>query len=104
MKSNSLYHMIELAAKQYDIVDFCHSSVFKLKDYDTTHQTEYLKTVYTYITNMKNLVLTADALHIHRNTLTYRLRKIFELLGYNLDNEDLMIKIFVSCKIMTYLL
>lgn len=99
----STYHMIQLAGERHDIADFCHPAVLILRDYDRRHKTEYLKTVYTYAVNMRNLVLTAENLYIHRNTLTYRIAKIQELLGYNLDDEDMMMKIFVSCKLLEYM-
>ncbi|WP_125151992.1 CdaR family transcriptional regulator [Clostridium rectalis] len=42
-------------------------------------QANLLKTLITYINNNGELHSTADKLHIHRNTLNYRLEKIHEL-------------------------
>lgn len=97
-----IYHMIQLAGAHHDVEDFCHPSVLKLKKYDQKHNTEYLKTVYAYVSNMKNLVATANSLYIHRNTLSYRMPKIYELLGDCLEDDDIAIKFFVSYKILEY--
>ena len=97
-----IYHMIQLASTHHDVEDFCHPSVLKLKKYDAEHHTEYLKTVYAYVSNMKNLVATANSLYIHRNTLSYRMPKIYELIGNCLDNDEIAMKFFISYKILEY--
>jgi len=97
-----IYHMIQLAGENRDVEDFCHPAVLKLKKYDQKHKTEYLKTVYAYISNMKNLVATADSLFIHRNTLSYRMTKIYELLGDCLEDDEIAMKFYFSYKILEY--
>ncbi|WP_180687915.1 PucR family transcriptional regulator [Trichococcus shcherbakoviae] len=97
-----IYHMIQLAGVQHDVLDFCHPTVLKLKSYDREHRTEYLKTVYAYVSNMKNLIATAESLFIHRNTLSYRMSKIRELIGECLDDDEIAMKIFLSYKILEY--
>jgi len=94
--------MIQLAGENRDVEDFCHPAVLKLKKYDQKHKTEYLKTVYAYISNMKNLVATADSLFIHRNTLSYRMTKIYELLGDCLEDDEIAMKFYFSYKILEY--
>lgn len=51
-----------------------------LKKYDARYDTEYLKTLKAYFENSLNRNATARALNIHRNTLTYRLDKISQLI------------------------
>lgn len=47
----------------------------------------YLETLKSFIENNKNHKATAQKLHIHGNTLYYRLRKIEEVLSIDLNNE-----------------
>jgi PucR family transcriptional regulator, proline-responsive transcriptional activator len=66
---------------------FIYPGVFKLIQYDKENQTEYAKTLYTYLQNYKNALETSKLLHIHRNTLSYRLNKCEDIGGFNLHDE-----------------
>lgn len=65
---------------------FIHSDVITLHETDVAQGTEYVKTLYYYLTCGGNLREAARALHLHRNTLTYRMEKIRPML--NLDPDD----------------
>lgn len=57
-----------------------YSPLFKqVKDWDAMHHTPYLTTLIHYFTCAKNKNDTAKSLHIHINTLNYRLNKINDL-------------------------
>lgn len=49
-------------------------------------QTDLIKTFITYVNFNGELQTTAEELHIHRNTLNYRLEKIYELTNKNPKN------------------
>lgn len=98
----SIYHIIDICCKQHDIREFCHPALLKLQTYDLQHKTDYVKTLITYVTSMRNLGSTAEALFIHRNTMSYRLTKIHEIIGMELDNDDLNLNLFVSYKLLEY--
>ncbi|MCG3088072.1 PucR family transcriptional regulator [Sporosarcina cyprini] len=53
-----------------------------------SHDTELLKTVRTFFENGFNASVTAEKLHIHRNTLQYRLSKFQEKTGIAVRNFD----------------
>ncbi|GKV57600.1 hypothetical protein NCCP2222_35470 [Sporosarcina sp. NCCP-2222] len=53
-----------------------------------SHDTELLKTVRTFFENGFNASVTAEKLHIHRNTLQYRLSKFQEKTGITVRNFD----------------
>ncbi len=56
--------------------------------YDNEKSGELVLTLETYIKCNFSRTKTAEKLHIHRNSLNYRLQKIEELLGKNLDAID----------------
>ncbi len=62
-------------------------SLLGLVDMDASQGTEYFKTLYCLLQNKIHYGNTANALFIHRNTLTYRLSRIESLLGVDLQNE-----------------
>lgn len=52
-----------------------------LRHHDEENGTEYLSTLRCYLLNKRDRKATADQLHIHRNTLAYRLERIEEIAG-----------------------
>ena len=59
-----------------------------------------IKTLAAWFANNGHPTLTAKALHIHRNSLDYRLRKIGEITGMNLDSIDDMLMLYVGMQLM----
>ncbi|MGG1661168.1 helix-turn-helix domain-containing protein [Brevibacillus sp. NRS-1366] len=55
------------------------------------------KTLFTYIKSNKSIIETAEKLHIHKNTLYHRLKKIEELLQLELHNPDDFLQILLAC-------
>jgi sugar diacid utilization regulator len=55
------------------------------------------KTLFTYVNLNKSIVETADKLHIHKNTLYQRIKKIEELLQLEFNNPDDYLKILLAC-------
>jgi purine catabolism regulator len=49
---------------------------------------ELLQTLEVYFAHNGSLTQAADALYIHRNTLIYRLDRVAEIGGFNLDNPE----------------
>lgn len=47
---------------------------------------ELLRTLRTFVSNQYDRAATSEALHVHRNTLAYRLRRIEEVTGLDLDS------------------
>ncbi|HCW54656.1 MAG TPA: hypothetical protein DG753_13190 [Clostridium sp.] len=67
--------------------------LIKLKNIDYIHQTEYYKTLKSYILCFCNTTKASNDLNIHRNTLLYRLNKIREITGYDLNDSKLCIRL-----------
>ncbi|WP_103104987.1 helix-turn-helix domain-containing protein [Brevibacillus reuszeri] len=55
------------------------------------------KTLFTYIKSDKSVIETAEKLHIHKNTLYHRLKKIEELLQLELNNPDDFLQVLLAC-------
>ncbi|KAF1021525.1 MAG: Carbohydrate diacid regulator [Paracidovorax wautersii] len=54
------------------------------------------KTLAAWLANERNAAQTAQALHVHRNTLNYRLRRIHEVTGLDLDDIDDLLLLYVG--------
>ncbi|MBC2395748.1 PucR family transcriptional regulator [Clostridium acetobutylicum] len=98
-----LQHIFSLCSSEESLKDFCHPSIFKLITYDSVYKTDYLKNLYLYVMNFKNQSKLAELMHVHRNTLHYRISKIEEIMNVDLNNVDEFFSIYLSLKILEYL-
>jgi DNA-binding PucR family transcriptional regulator len=67
-----------------------------LKQYDQKNHTDLLFTLKIYLENERNVIKTAELLFIHRNTLSYRIKKIQDLCRFNLENSKLRLRLLFS--------
>lgn len=89
---------------QYPIPEeILHPAVRLLEEYDNKHQSEYLNTLNTFFNSQYNQVLAAQQLHIHRTTMFYRLQKIAELTGLDLNNAQDMLFLQFSLEIYKHI-
>ncbi|MBU3188955.1 helix-turn-helix domain-containing protein [Clostridium bowmanii] len=82
--------------------DFYNNSIYILKKFDKINSSELYKTLYIYLKNNHNMTKSSDELFIHRNTLRYRLQKIVDLIGLDLDENDNSFKLYYACKAINF--
>lgn len=82
----SIYHILNIPELQ-NFRKLANDIIAPLIEYDTVNGTNYFQTLQQYYFNSFNMQKTANALYIHRNTLTYRLQQIKELLKFDFDFE-----------------
>jgi sugar diacid utilization regulator len=80
----------------------CNNSICEMKDFDIQHKTNYLQTLACYLEHERSIKQTAATLHIHRNTLISRIKKINELWKLNLDDSSSRLWILFSITILQY--
>ncbi|MEI3613657.1 helix-turn-helix domain-containing protein [Pseudogracilibacillus sp. SO30301A] len=74
---------------------FMHDKLYNLNLLDES----FIETLKTFIELNKNHKQTAEKLHIHPNTLYYRLRKIEEVLEIDFDNEKDWIDLVIAFRL-----
>lgn len=57
-----------------------------------------IETLQAYLDNQGSLSKTAQALHLHRNAVSYRLKRILEVLDVDLDNPDERLILQLACR------
>jgi len=96
----SVAHMIDEYKNKHSSKMFCHPIVKTLHDYDMQNKTEYLNTLEALYIHAGNQVNTATSLHIHRNSLNYRLKKMLDILDICEFPKDATLHIMMSCQMM----
>ncbi|MCR5665637.1 MAG: helix-turn-helix domain-containing protein [Eubacterium sp.] len=81
-----------------------HYHLYQLQDYDATYHTEFVDTLRVYLEQDRNMAKAASALHIHRSTFFYRIKKIEELLDISITDSHLLFLYELSFKMWNYLL
>ena len=93
----SLRYGLEKITEDFPAEDMCHSAVLVLRKYDAAHPgTELAQTLRQYLICHFNASQAAEALHIHRTTFLYRMRKISELTALNLEDWDTVLHLMLS--------
>ena len=69
-------------------MELMHPALRILKEYDEKKKTNFHETLYQYLAHDRNLVDTAKAMYIHRNSLLYRIRKIKSLVHSELETRQ----------------
>ena len=93
-----VYRLLVLLRESPELWEFYRATLASLADYDHQQGAELLKTLEAFFTNLGNLARTAEALHVHRNTLLYRLERIGEISGLNLDDSEDRLALWIALK------
>lgn len=85
-KTMGIYKFMFRSDNHEEVLKYCNDRLRVLQEYDHANGTFLEDTVLSFYMNGFNSSKTAEALYIHRNSLQYRLSKIEELLGIELDD------------------
>jgi purine catabolism regulator len=80
-----------------ELNSFYRDSIGRLADYDRHHEGELLHTLEAML-QYPALAETAKALHVHRNTLLYRLQRIQEIANLNLDDGETRLTLHLALR------
>ncbi len=99
-----LYKLLENFEKEDSKIQFLiHPGLMKLYLHDKEHGTEFMQTLIEYLKQPGQPGKIAAALHVHKNTLLYRLGKIKDITGCALTNGEDFMNFNISIIIMKYL-
>lgn len=87
---------------QMPIANYISPIILTIRDYDQKHSTDLLNTLNIYIKNLCNPAETTSKLHIHRNSLLYRINKIEELTNASLKDYTTFMHLLISFYMLEY--
>ena len=94
-----VYRLLFLLDGQSELNDFYQETLGPLLNADTRNDGTLLDTLEGYFHCNGNLSETARIMHLHRNSLLYRLGRIEEILGQSLDDPELRLSLQIAMKI-----
>jgi len=81
-------HVLQTLSLGADLRCFCHPDILSLWESGNESRRDLVQCLYHYFLNGRNISATADAIHIHRNTLIYRLSKAEEILNIDIKQTS----------------
>ncbi|MCL4394254.1 MAG: helix-turn-helix domain-containing protein, partial [Chloroflexi bacterium] len=94
----NVYRLLFQLEYSAELGTFCEEIIGKLIAYDRAQGTELVETLSGYFAHKGNLSQTAEALFVHRNTLLYRMERIREISGLDLDNPETRLSIQLALR------
>ena len=91
-----LAEIIGLLSENPDLVD---SRVAGLADLDTRSGSEFTASLRAYLDHFGDVRAAAAALHVHPNTLRYRIRRVQTLTGMDLDDPATRLVVALSLRV-----
>lgn len=82
--------LVETTGRNHDLGRFATPLAERIVSYDQQNGTEYARTVYCYLRCLGQSDLAADTLHVHRNTVLYRMGRARELFGLDMRDVGLV--------------
>lgn len=90
-----IYHMLDSTLTMDELRAFA-DLVWPLYEQDQESNTNYIETLDIFIRCKFNMTQAAAELFLHRNSLAYRINKIKDLLGINVEQQQDMFRIQLS--------
>lgn len=86
--NTSIYRLLSILLNEKETHQIITNIIGKLIEYDENSGLDLINTFKAYIKNKGNVSQTARSLHLHRQSLLYRLKRIEDITEMSLDNSD----------------
>lgn len=96
--SIGVYQLLLSMVQHDDAYTFYWRHLGPLLEYDREQNAELIQTLVAYFHSSGNLARTAESLHVHRNTLLYRLTRISQICAIDLEDPETRLCIWISVK------
>lgn len=94
-----VFGMLEINKKSFSA--FINKVIGPLVDYDNEHNSELVETLNLYYRNGGNIQQAARRGYLNPSTLKYRLKRIQEIAGIELDDPDTSLQVQLALKLLT---
>jgi DNA-binding PucR family transcriptional regulator len=92
-----------MAEDPRELQGFYEETVAKLAAYDDQYETELVRTLETFLDADGNVAKTSEKLFTHRHTIRYRLERVKELTGLDVNSTDGRERLSLGLKAMRVL-
>jgi len=97
-----LLHEFSRNSDAIHIETLCCEEARVLHEHDRKNDTNLLESLSTYLIMERSLKKASEKLHIHRNSLVYRIEKATDIVKIDFDDAAARVKIIMSSEILRY--
>ncbi|MCE7948173.1 MAG: hypothetical protein DYG88_12165 [Chloroflexi bacterium CFX4] len=98
-----VYRLLSLLLETAELHSFYRETLGDLADEAHANE-DFILTLETFFEEHGNLSQTANQLHVHRNTLLYRMERIAQIGGFDLENPETRLAVHLALKIRRLLM
>lgn len=97
------FDLLASVSPDLDLTQYVDSRIIHIAKYDEKNRAEYGETLRVFLSCGQNLARTSSALHIHKNTVSYRISRAKELFSLDLSDAEECFRLACSYKILEIL-
>ena len=94
-----VYQLILSLSDRDKLAEFCELTLGTLTEYDLRQNADLIKTLEAFFNCHGNLSQTAESLIVHRNTLLYRMNRINDIAGIDLNRPETRLALHLALTI-----
>lgn len=98
-----IYHICAVCERSADLSTLACGQLRRLVAHDGRAGTDNTKLLEVFLNSDRNASVTARTMNLHRNSVLYRVKRIEEIMGVNLDQASVRIRLLLSLHILRYL-
>lgn len=96
-------HLLSECARVLPFQALCHNKILRIHEYEKQAGGDLLYSLQMYLQHERSLKKASEELHIHRNSLVYRLDRISKIVDLPLDDAQSRMHLLLSCIMVRYL-
>lgn len=96
-------HLLQKGSTGIQVGDICCEEIRILHDYDKKYHTSLVESLMVYLLSERSLLKASERLHLHRNSLVYRLDKINSIVDLDLSDPLYRRYLLASCYALCYM-
>jgi PucR family transcriptional regulator, purine catabolism regulatory protein len=94
-----LYRLLLALRGTAELEGFFQQTLARLVDYDRKNDGEMVRTLEAYFACLGSPTDAAERLHVHRNTLLYRLNRVQEIGGFDLNDSETRLALHLALRV-----
>ena len=96
-----LHSLMKPLLAQIDFLEILIPEILKpLLEHDLEKNSEFLKTLYLYLTEERSLIKVAEIMDIHRNSVVYRINRLSEIVDIDFEDSKTRYNLLIGIEIL----
>lgn len=95
-----IYRILAHDGLKDELIDFCQDTIMPLIEYDKVYNSELVKTLKKYFKFNGNMKKISENMYMHYNTIVYRVNKMKEITGMDIEESDNRLNLQIALKIL----